>query len=164
LGLESRSTATSLKDRPAEEKVNGLLDVLSGAKPLRDVIIADPQSGVKCLLALRLPTDPTDILASGAMQRFIATARNEWDYIIFDSAPVLPVNDTRILAPFIDTIAFVVRWKKTPKEAVVSAARSLADINARVAGIVLTRADLRRQRYYGHGYQSYHKYEKYYTN
>jgi hypothetical protein len=33
-----------------------------------------------------------------------------------------------------------------------------------VAGIVMTRADLRRTRYYGHGYQSYRTYEKYYTN
>jgi capsular exopolysaccharide synthesis family protein len=162
LGLEGARAYA--RTSAIEERANGLLDVLSGSKPLEDAVITDPQSSVKCLLALRIPTNPTDILSSSAMQRFIKKAGAEWDYVIFDSAPVLPVNDTRILAPFIDTIAFVVRWKKTPKEAVVTAARSLADVNAPVAGIVMTRADLRRQRYYGHGYQSYHKYEKYYTN
>lgn len=163
LGLDNSKRGLA-GDRTFEERANGLLDVLSGSKTVEDAVISDPQSTVKCLLALRIPTDPTDILSSSAMQRFIQTAREQWDYVIFDSAPILPVNDTRILAPFIDTIAFVVRWKKTPKEAVVAAAHSLADVKARVAGIVMTRADLRRTRYYGHGYQSYRTYEKYYTN
>ena len=153
-----------LKAANFEDRSNGLLDVLSSSKSVQDAVITDPHSAAKILLAMRIPTDPTDILGSNAMQRFIEKARNDFDYVIIDSAPVLPVNDTKILAPFVDAIAFVVRWKKTPKEAVVSATRSLADIKARVVGLVMTRADLRRQRYYGHGYQSYHKYEKYYAN
>jgi len=162
LGLE---VSRSLLQTPnTEDRANGLLDVLSGSKSVEEAAITDPHSSVRVLLTLRIPTNPTDILGSSAMERFIEQAAREWDYVILDSAPVLPVNDTKILAPLIDTVAFVVRWKKTPKEAVKTAVRSLADIKARVAGVVMTRADLRRHRYYGTGYQSYHKYEKYYTN
>lgn len=155
---------TRSKDVIVDQRANGLLDVLSGTKRLEDAVIPDPRSNVKCLLSLRIPTDPTDILGSKAMQRFIEQAKKDWDVVIMDSAPILPVNDTRILAPYMDAIAFVVRWKKTPKEAIAGATRALADIRARVAGLVVSRADLKRHRYYGQGYQSYQQYDKYYTN
>jgi len=160
LGLEG-----SMRLTPGmEQRANGLLDVLAGTKSIEDSLIADPRSSVKCLLTQKIPGDPTDILGSKAMQRFIERAKQDWDLVILDSAPILPVNDTRILAPYMDAIAFVVRWKKTPKEAISSATRALSDIRARVAGLVVSRANTKRQRYYGQGYQSYQQYDKYYTN
>ena len=41
---------------------------------------------------------------------------------------------------------------------------TLADIQAAVAGVVLTRADNERYRYYSYGYQSYYNYNKYYAD
>jgi len=164
LGLEQKSMRASGSDSAIEQHSNGFLDVLSGMKPLSEAVIADPHSSVRCLLTLRIPTDPTDVLVSKAMSRFLENARKDWDYVIIDSAPILPVNDTKILASYVDTIVFVVRWKKTPKEAIASAARALSDIQARVAGIVVSRANLKRHRYYAQGYQSYYNYDKYYSN
>jgi len=143
---------------------NGLLDVLAGEKPLEDSLVQDPRSPVQCLLASRIPGNPTDVLGSFAMERLIAKVKAEFDVVVLDSAPLLPVNDTKILARLVDTIAFVVRWEKTPREAVATAAKSLTDIDAPVAGAVLTRADMRRYRYYGHGYQNYYAYDKYYSD
>ena len=79
------------------------------------------------------------------------------------SAPLLPVNDTKVLARLADAVLFVVRWEKTPRDAVANAARALADVQAPVAGVVLARADVERYRYYSYGYQSYYNYNKYYS-
>lgn len=161
MGLDSPSSHSVKYNPGIEQRMNGLLDVLCGAKTLGEAVVTDPLSSVRCLLTSRIPTDPTDILTSKAMRRFIDTVKSEWDYVIFDSAPVLPVNDTKILAPLMDAITFVVRWKKTPKDVVASGARALSDIHANVTGIALSRVDLARLRYYGH---SYHSYKKYYTD
>jgi Mrp family chromosome partitioning ATPase len=84
--------------------------------------------------------------------------------VIIDSAPLLPVNDTKMLAQLAEAVVFVVRWEKTPRDAVNNAARTLIDLNAPVAGVVLSRADNERYRYYSYGYQSYYSYQKYYSD
>ena len=96
------------------------------------------------------------------MQELVANLRKEFDLVIIDSAPMLPVNDTKILSRLVDTVLFVVRWEKTPRDAAVNALRALADVHAPVAGVALARADYKRFRYYSYGYQSYYKYNKYY--
>ena len=62
----------------------------------------------------------------------------------------------------VDTVLFVVRWEKTPREAAVTALRALADAHVNVAGIAFARADSERYSYYNYGYHSYYHYEKYY--
>jgi Mrp family chromosome partitioning ATPase len=59
-------------------------------------------------------------------------------------------------------VLFVVRWEKTPREAVANAVRSLMDAHVRVSGVALARADADRSLYYIHGYQNYRGYGKYY--
>ena len=164
LGLKDHGNGIGAKSKGWNEHPNGLLDVLAGEKPLEESLVQDPRSSVQCLLSSRIPGNPTDVLGSFAMERLISKVKSEWDIVILDSAPLLPVNDTKILARLVDTIAFVVRWEKTPRQAVGTAAKSLTDIAAPVAGAVLTRADMRRFRYYGHGYQNYYSYDKYYSD
>ncbi|MBU6299766.1 MAG: capsular biosynthesis protein, partial [Alphaproteobacteria bacterium] len=108
--------------------------------------------------------NPPDLMASAAMERLIATLRSAFDAVIIDSAPLLPVNDTKVLARIVDTVVFVVRWEKTERKAVAHAARALADLKAPVAGVVLTRADSTRYRYYSYGYHNYYSYNKYYSD
>lgn len=143
---------------------NALVDVLSGAAPLEQCLVQDPRSSVLCLLTSRIKGNPPDLLGSAAMERLLAGLKTAFDMVIIDSAPLLPVNDTKILARLVDTVAFVVRWEKTPREAVTNAARMLADIDAPVGGVVMTRADTKRYRYYSYGYQNYYSYNKYYND
>ncbi|MGH6827645.1 MAG: GumC family protein [Rhizomicrobium sp.] len=140
---------------------NGLLNVLSGEKSLEESLTKDPRSSVKCLLTARIPTTPTEVLGSAAMARLLERLRTAYDVVILDSAPILPVNDTKVLVGAVDTIAFAVRWEKTRKDAVAAAVKALRDISAPVAGAVITRADVKRYRYYNYGEQS--SYAKYYT-
>jgi Mrp family chromosome partitioning ATPase len=64
----------------------------------------------------------------------------------------------------VDTVLFVTRWEKTPRDGVSNALRSLMDAHAPIAGIALARADMSRFQYYSYGYQDYHYYNKYYTD
>jgi exopolysaccharide transport family protein len=142
----------------------GLIEYLTDKAGLEEVLHKDPISDAKILPCLSTPASPTDVLASNAMRKLVADLRERFDLVIIDSAPLLPVNDTKILSLLADAVLMVIRWEKTPRDAAANAARILMDVRAPVAGVSLTRADNERFRYYSYGYQSYHHYSKYYAD
>lgn len=140
----------------------GIVEALSGAAGLEQCLHKDSISDAVILPCLKSPPNPPDMLSSQAMQHLVANLQKAFDLVLIDSAPVLPVNDTRMMIRYADAVLFVTRWEETPREAVLNAVRSLRDIQAPVAGVVLTRADSERFHYYNYGYQDYHEYNKYY--
>lgn len=142
----------------------GLIEVLAEKSTLDAAFHQDPLSDAKILPCLHTPASPTDVLASKAMQTLVGALRDRFDLVIIDAAPLLPVNDTKILSLLADAVLMVVRWEKTPRDATTNAIRILFDVRAPIAGIALTRADNERFRYYSYGYQSYYNYSKYYAD
>ena len=96
------------------------------------------------------------------MARLIGDLRRAFDFVIIDSAPILPVNDAKFLSQLVDTVLFVTRWETTPREAARNAIRAFEDVKATIAGVALTRADATRFHFYNYGYQNYYSYRKYY--
>jgi succinoglycan biosynthesis transport protein ExoP len=141
----------------------GLVEALSGQASLESCLVRDPRSGVRLLAAVGKISNPPDLLGSTAMARLIRELAATHDLVVIDSAPLLPVNDTKTLARLADAVVFVVRWEKTAREAVLGGARALADAGAPVAGVVLARADRTRHQYYSYGNGNYSKYNAYYT-
>lgn len=143
---------------------NDLVDLLTGTAQLTDVLRKDRATDLILLTTRKLASTASDLLGSQAMEGLIATLKDSFDLVIIDSAPVLPVNDSRILAGLADAIVFAVRWEKTPRAAVQQAVQALSAVGASIAGLVLTRAHARRFQYYSYGYQSYSAYNKYYRD
>jgi capsular exopolysaccharide synthesis family protein len=158
--LRRPSVANTLQLKDAKK---GIVEVLSGEVALDLCLQKDPRSGALVLPAVASTVSAPDLLGSVAMERLIEALKMYYDLIIIDSAPLLPVHDTKLLVRIADTVLFAVRWERTPRDAVANAARALADAHATVAGIVLTRADATRYQYYSYGYQSYRGYNKYYS-
>jgi capsular exopolysaccharide synthesis family protein len=145
-----------------EKPKNGLVNALLGKEPLDKCLFKDPESDV-LLLVPEIPVkNPGDLLSSVAMENLIRDLRGHADWIIIDSAPLLPVNDTKLLIRSIDTVLFMARWEKTPRDAAAAAIRGLTDIRAPIAGVVMTRADSKRYNYYNYGSQNYSSYTRYY--
>ena len=138
-----------------------IVDVLTGTAPLEKCLVKDEKSGAFTLPSINTPGNPGDLLSSQIMQKIVNRLREKFDFIVIDSPPVLPVNDAKILSRLADAVLFVVRWEKTPREAVLSSIRALTDVRANVSGIALTRADNERFRHYSYGYQDYKEYSRY---
>jgi capsular exopolysaccharide synthesis family protein len=155
--------------RPSVDKVinastspNGIADVLSGRLLLEDCLIKDPKSDVLVLPAARHMTDPAELLASDEMANLLKKLAAACDLLIIDSSPLLPVNDARILARLADAVVLVVRWERTPRAASLHAIRSLTDIMAPLAGVVLARANKVQFRYENYGKRNFRNFDKYY--
>ncbi|MDX2233258.1 MAG: polysaccharide biosynthesis tyrosine autokinase [Hyphomonadaceae bacterium] len=120
------------------EVEKGLTEVLFRTATLNDVIQKDPGSGVDIVPLAQAEFTPRDLFGSDAMRSLIEALRARYDVIILDSAPVLPVSDTRVLASVADSVLMVVRWGKTPAPVVRNAIDQLRAHGASIAGVVLS--------------------------
>lgn len=143
---------------------SGVADVLNGKILLENCLLKDPISDMLFLPSVGHITNPSDLLASDEMADLVATLSESCDLLIIDSSPLLPVNDARILARLADAVVFVVRWERTPRAASLQALRSLTDVMAPLAGIVLARADKEQFRYDNYGKKTFRSFNKYYEN
>lgn len=143
----------------------GLLEVLNGVSTLEQALIND-ESGAHILPLAKSAYTPRDVLGSSAMHRLLQELRSRYEIVLLDTAPLLAIADTRILAPHADAVVMLVRWKKTPVKAVQSALALLQGTRAFIAGVALTQMDLKAQSRYGYGdsYYYYANYRKYYAD
>lgn len=143
----------------------GLLEVLNGVCSLDQALITD-QSGAKVLALTKSAYTPRDVLGSPAMLKLLAELRNRFDVVLLDTAPLLAIADTRILAPHADAVVMLARWKKTPVKAITAAISLLQGRGVFVAGLALTQVDMKAQTRYGYGDANYYykSYRKYYAD
>ena len=94
------------------------------------------------------------------MPELLEFAAKKFDRIVFDTAPVTPVADTRILSKMVDGVVIVARAEKTTYDIIRKGVKSLHDIDANILGMVINGFDLKKNRYYygkeySHSYGSY---------
>ncbi|HRE61395.1 MAG TPA: polysaccharide biosynthesis tyrosine autokinase [Micropepsaceae bacterium] len=144
----------------------GIVELLLGEAGEADAVMQDPLTPMRVIGVVAKTKNTSDILASKQFENFIFQARREYDLVILDTAPVLPVVDTRVLAKIVDRVVYLVQWDRAPRDAVASGARMISDVNPSVLSIVFSRMDLARQAQYGYGdaYYYYSRYNKYYAN
>jgi capsular exopolysaccharide synthesis family protein len=149
-----------LRRRGVSQLVNstgpGLMDVMQGKAALRDVVIKDPKSAAWVLPAGTTRSANPDVFNSGSVEQLIESVRGHFDVILLDTAPVLAIADTRLLASKADTTLMVTRWRKTPLPAVEQASQLLRDAGARLTGVALARVNLRQQVRSGYGDRDYY--------
>jgi len=142
----------------------GLLEVLAGKTELNDVLIKDDMTNVLYLPLVESAYTPKDVFGSEAMDHLLDRLRASFDVVILDTAPVLAVVDTRILARKADVVAMLVRWRKTQRKAAQASLELLTETGAHVCGVVLTQVNVKEQAKYGYGDSGYYydQYKKYY--
>ncbi len=129
----------------------GLADFLEGSLPLAEVLKRDPSSEVFLLPGSPRRSRPGRLLGRKGIDNLLTVARENYDLVILDSAPLAAVADTSLLTPFVDRILFVVRWRRTSRAVAEQGFARLRDAREKVLGAVLTRVDLLEQARYGEG-------------
>ena len=122
----------------------GLSDCISPSIRPSDLIQHDPVTGMHLLAAGDYHKRPLQVLGSSRLRSMIETWRTEYDVILIDSPPILAVGDARILAQLADYSVVVARWGKTSWRALNHALRLLADGGARIAGVTVSRVNIKQ--------------------
>lgn len=115
----------------------GLTTVLMGDASLADVTQPWGHPNISILASGPLPPNPGILLSSGMLHRILDEAKKSYDYIIVDTAPVLPVSDALWLAPMVDACLVVARANRTKREELTEALARLDRSGAAVLGVVL---------------------------
>jgi len=132
----------------------GLTEALTGQRDLREVLTATEIEGLFILSAGTSPPNPSELLASRKMREVLNDLEGEFDYILLDSAPLMPVSDTVALSTIADGVVVVV-GPDTPRHVVRKACSRLAYAGAKIYGVVLNQVDFNSPHYsyYGRYYR-----------
>jgi succinoglycan biosynthesis transport protein ExoP len=145
----------------------GLSDVLLRQRELNEVVHSDERSGAYFVTAGAPAPDPAALLASERMRRLLKEVSNRYDLVLLDSPPVLSVSDARVLSQMVDKTVFLIHWGATRRHDSMMGIKQLIEAGADMAGVVLTRVNVRKHARYGYrdsGYYYDEKYTKYYNN
>jgi capsular exopolysaccharide synthesis family protein len=107
-----------------------------------------------------IPPNPAEILQSERFKSYLKLISSQFDQVILDSSPLVAVTDAAILSTLVDGTVVVVRAFQTRKELAQHALRSLSDVGAKIAGVVLNAVNLNRDEY-KYAYHYYRR-DKYY--
>jgi succinoglycan biosynthesis transport protein ExoP len=133
----------------------GLTDVLIGRVELVDALQKWGDNEMYVLPAGSVPPNPSELLNSPAMKKLILTLEAEFDTVIIDAPPLLPVTDAAILARSTRGAIVVASAGRVHKNQLRSAIGILESVEARVLGIVMTFVPTRGADAYGYGQYAY---------
>lgn len=150
----------------------GLVEAVIGDASWTSLVRVDPQSKLAILPILPRPygeqlPHTNELLASSGMAGLIDSARQMFDYVIVDLAPLGPVVDAKAFAGQVDGFVFVVEWGKTPTRLVSDLLEAEPLIASKILGVLLNKTDmdqLARYSDFGGPEKFRNAYDKYYQS
>jgi len=140
------------------QREEGLSTALQRGGELNGSLVRLQEPPLAVLPSGPIADHPAELLESSAMKRLIATLKSQFDVVLIDSPPVLPVADPGILAAYTDGVLLVVRAGKTQRKTALQAQALLKQMKATMLGCILTHVE-----YYLPGYYRYYHYYRYGT-
>jgi Mrp family chromosome partitioning ATPase len=89
-----------------------------------------------------------EVLANGSTSSLFESLRSEYDFVIVDGSPILPVADTRFISQHVDGVVLSVLRDISRIPKVAAACELLAAFNVRILGAVVTGST--QDQYYQH--------------
>jgi capsular exopolysaccharide synthesis family protein len=135
-----------------ENRKPGFSEVLMRSCTLKNAIMPTHIDGLSILTAGGRAPNPSELLTFDNIERVISECLAKYDRVVVDSAPLLAVSDTLLIAPHIDLCTLVVRAFGTPRKMVARAIKSLEETKTAPAGIILNFLPSGRGGYYAYYY------------
>jgi polysaccharide biosynthesis transport protein len=128
----------------------GLVSYLAGHQDWHSVVRPSGSRGLDLMFCGPVPPNPSELLSSRSMGELLRSAREQYEFIILDSAPMLALADSRILATLVSGVLLVVKNATIPCEQVKQTLSGIRSVGGNVIGVALNRVDLHTDGYYGY--------------
>jgi capsular exopolysaccharide synthesis family protein len=147
----------------------GLTSVITGEVELGDAIQEAGMPGLAILPCGTRPKNPAELLMSPRFHEVLQALRDQYDYVLIDTPPLLAVTDPSVVAPRVDGVLLVLRMNKHGRTFAERATEVLATLGVTVFGVVVNGIGGRgKNSYYNNYYYSYgnsyhyaHRYYRY---
>ena len=136
----------------------GLTNYLLKQNSLEEVIQTTSLPTLDFMASGKLPSSSLGILSSAQMRDLITELKQHYDFVFFDSPPVMGVSDASILASEVDMTVQVIQYRRYPQPMNIRAKQMIEKVGGNLAGIVLNNINMSQDEsyYYYSGY--YHEY------
>lgn len=116
----------------------GLSEYLSGKAELNDIIFNVDMENLSFISCGAVPPNPAELLGSSRMKELISLMKNQYEFVIIDSPPVIPVTDPVIIGTQVEGVVMVVQAGRTQRGIVKRAMELLDQGHINLVGHVLT--------------------------
>lgn len=141
----------------------GLTNFLLKQNTIEEVIQTTKVPGLHFLPSGKLPSSSLGVLNSAQMREFVRQARERYDFIMFDSPPIMGVSDASILASVVDMALLVIQYRKYPQVMTIRAKQMVEKVGGNLMGVVLNNINISQDSYYyyysGYYYDYYSKHD-----
>jgi capsular exopolysaccharide synthesis family protein len=126
----------------------GFTTVLTKQATLASSVLDTEEKDLYILTSGPIPPNPAELLSSKSMEQFIEVAKEQFDYVLFDTPPLLAVADPQIVANKVDASIFVVYSGRTEIDQAKKAKELLQNAQSKLVGVVLNHKELKNNEYY----------------
>ncbi|MCU0598387.1 MAG: polysaccharide biosynthesis tyrosine autokinase [Desulfobacterales bacterium] len=116
---------------------SGIVTFPSGIQDFLDIAPAGPT-----------PPNPSELLSSARLGEFIRSAKQDYDFVLMDSPPLLNVSDAHLISKVVEETILVARSGVSTYESVARAHQMLTNIHSTVLGIIVNAVDVKKENYY----------------
>ena len=136
----------------------GLTNYLMKQNTLEEVIQTTNLPTLDFMASGKLPSSSLGILSSAQMKDLITELKRRYDFVFFDSPPIMGVSDASILASEVDMTLQVIQYRRYPQPMNIRAKQLIEKVGGNLVGIVLNNINMSQDEsyYYYSGY--YHDY------
>lgn len=138
---------------------HGIYSVMAGEVPLQEAAVPTQTPNLFFLDSEPRIPNPSDLLNSNRFSNLVDLARNNFDYVLFDTPPVCTFVDAAVLGTKVDAVFMVVREGFTRKQEVVAAANQLKKSGCNLAGMVMNYCERGSSEYYYYYYDYYYSHD-----
>ncbi len=133
---------------------SGLTNYLLGQNKLEEVVQTSGLGTLDFLPSGKLPSSSMGILSSPQMKELIAEVKRRYDFVFFDSPPIMGVSDAVVLASEVDISLQVIQYRKYPQAMTIRAKQMVSKVGGYLVGIVLNNINMSQDEnyYYYSGY------------
>lgn len=133
----------------------GLSSCISMGTALSDAVQKTSIEGLYALTGGVIPPNPSELLGSEQMKNVLQRAKEQYDYVLIDTPPVMPVTDALIVSRFVDGMILVIASAEVKVEMARDVKNQLVNAGANILGVVLNKV---RSEHHGYGYGYYYYY------
>jgi polysaccharide biosynthesis transport protein len=131
----------------------GLSDAILGNREWRDLVRVSPESKLNVIFSGQQTVSSIVLFNSPRLLRLMEEWRKEYDYIIFDTPPIVGVSDTRLLSTLVDGIVYIVSLNVAQKQIIDRGIDIISSIRTPVLGLAINRVENHHS-----GYNKYYQY------
>lgn len=140
----------------------GLAGVITGEIEPHDAYQTTEIENLTLMTCGPRPHNPSELLTSPRFEELLALLREEFDFVLIDTPPLLAVTDPSAVAARADGVLLALRLKRNVRPGAMRATELLAELGADVLGVVVNAVSEKQAGYQAYGYRA--EYGRYYSD